>query len=148
MAGRQQALTRCRRCQLGRHPKPSTAIVDAQSVHCTLVSSRKHTGFDGGKRVKGIKRTVAVDSQGLLLCVRVHAAGVADRKGGSWVVEQLKGRFPSIQRLFAAGGYSLVGRSHETGQSLGGLPLEVVKRNPAPTFQPLAKRWVVERSFA
>lgn len=148
IAAIQQALVQQTRCRQGKSKQPTMAIVDAQSVKSTLVSSRKHTGFDGGKKIKGIKRTVAVDSQGLLLWVKVHSAAVADRKGGSLLVDQLKTQFPTIRQLFADGSYSLVGRSHEQGQLLGGLPLEVVKRNREPTFKALPKRWVVERSFA
>lgn len=146
--GLQQALSRRQRRHSGRGEQPSAAILDAQSVKSTLVSSRKHTGFDGGKKIKGIKRTLAVDSGGALLSVVVHSAGIADRKGGSVLVEKLKKQWPHVTQLFADGGYSLVGRSHENNQSLQGLALAVVKRNDLPTFKPLPKRWVVERSFA
>jgi putative transposase len=114
----------------------------------TLVSSKKHTGYDGGKKIKGSKRTLAVDTSGRLLAVAVHSAGVADRKAGTLLTERLKADWPCIARLFADGGYSLVGRSSEEGQTLDGYPLEVVKRSELSTFQVLPKRWVVERSFA
>lgn len=144
----QQALTCSSREACGRAGQPTAAVVDAQSVKSTLVSSRSHTGFDGGKRIKGIKRTVAVDTSGRLLSVAVHSAGTADRKAGTLLSEQLREHWPEVTQLFADGGYSLVGRSSQSGQTLGGYPLQVVKRSELSTFQVLPKRWVVERSFA
>src|SRR4051795_10374503 len=71
------------RQQRKRKAQPSAAIIDAQSVKSTLVSSRSNTGYDGGKQIKGIKRHIVVDTQGLLLKVQVHSAAIADIKGGS-----------------------------------------------------------------
>lgn len=144
----QQALTCRDRQACGRAAQPTAAVVDAQSVKSTLVSSRSLTGFDGGKRIKGIKRTVAVDTCGRLLLVAVHSAAMADRKAGTLLTEQFPQHWPKVAKLFSDGGYSLVGRSSESGQTLGGYALEVVKRSDLSTFQVLPKRWVVERSFA
>src|SRR4051795_4992948 len=71
------------RQQRNRKAQPSAAIIDAQSVKSTLVSSRSNTGYDGGKLIKGVKRHIVVDTQGLLLKVQVHSAAIADIKGGS-----------------------------------------------------------------
>lgn len=121
---------------------------DAQSVKSTLVSPRSTTGFDGGKKIKGVKRHIIVDTLGLLLCAVVHAASMADRKGGALVAEKLSATWTNIKKLFADGGYSLVGKAAQTLQSLGGYVVEIVRRTDFSTFRVLPKRWVVERSFA
>lgn len=53
--------------------------MDAQSVKSTLVSSSIDTGYDSGKRIKGMKRNIIVDTTGMLMCVKVHSAAIADR---------------------------------------------------------------------
>ena len=68
------------RLQRKRSQSPSVAIVDTQSVPLGCFTHRAR-GFDGGKRVKGRKRHVLVDSMGLLLAVVVTAANIADRQG-------------------------------------------------------------------
>ena len=133
----------------GLRKLPSVAIIDAQSVKSTLVTSSSFSGYDGGKRIKGIKRHIAVDSHGHLLQVKVHSAAVADRKGGAWLLTELRSRHPHIQKIFCDGGYSLVGRAGDTDQTLQGYSLHVVKRNKEKKgFSVVPKRWVVERTFA
>ena len=61
------------RVRLGRDPKPSAAIVDSQSVKTTGVGG-KDRGFDPAKKVKGSKRHLLVDTEGLVLEARVHTA--------------------------------------------------------------------------
>ena len=144
----QQALVKKVRQKHHKAEQPTVGIIDAQSVKSTLVSSRSTTGFDGGKMIKGVKRHILVDTLGLLLCVVVHAASVADRKGGALVVEKLKEAWTQIVKIFADGGYSLVGKAEQTLQTLGSYVLEIVRRTDFSTFKVLPKRWIVERSFA
>jgi transposase len=77
------------RVKQGRAEQPSAGIIDTQSVKSTLVSNSGHTGYDGGKKIKGIKRHIVVDTLGLLLDVTVHSANVADRRGAAMVLPKL-----------------------------------------------------------
>ena len=76
------------RKQHGRNEEPSVGIIDAQSVKNTLVSSQDK-GFDAGKKIKGIKRHIIVDTLGLILAVVIQSASVQDRNGGIDVVGKL-----------------------------------------------------------
>jgi hypothetical protein len=63
-------------------------------------------GFDAGKLIKGEKRHILVDMQGLLLHAIVHSAGVQDRDGGIWLLATLFGQFPFLAKLFADSAYA------------------------------------------
>jgi putative transposase len=139
------------RQQRNRKAQPSAAIIDAQSVKSTLVSSGSHTGYDGGKQIKGVKRHIVVDTQGLLLCVKVHSAAIADIRGGSLLLEKLQSdnQWTDIEKVFADSGYlPPKHRTTHTHSRLGGYVLEIVRKpDAAGGFQPVPKRWVVERTF-
>lgn len=80
------------RKQAGHNPQPSAAILDSQSVktdHC----GGPDRGYDAGKRIKGHKRHILVDTLGLFLLVVVHRAHVQDRVGARLVLERLRERF-------------------------------------------------------
>jgi Transposase DDE domain len=67
------------RVALGREAQPSTGIIDSQSVKTTGVGGEQ--GYNGAKKIKGRKRHLLVDTQGLVLTVKVHPADVMDRDG-------------------------------------------------------------------
>ena len=119
--------------------------MDSQSVKDTDSAGNK--GFDAGKRVSGIKRHIAVDSQGLPHAIHVTTADVADRAGALAMFEQSRADLSRVQRVMVDGGYTGK-RFAATVQSLLGASVEVVKRNELHTFVVLPTRWVVERSFA
>ena len=76
------------RVKEGRKEEPPVGITDAQSVKNTLVSS-EDKGFDAGKKIKGIKRHIIVDTLGLVLAVVIQSASVQDREGAVDVVNKL-----------------------------------------------------------
>jgi putative transposase len=130
----------------GREPSPSAAIIDAQSVK-TVEQPATCRGYDGGKRVKGRKRHLAVDTLGLLLVVVVTAANVSDRTGARLIGDGLRGRFRRLLTVFADAGY----RSQplvEWLRAAGGWTLEIVRGvvgQDGVRVEP--KRWIVERTF-
>jgi len=88
----------------GRDEEPSAGIVASQSAKGTRTSGTK--GYDAGKKVKGTKRHLLVDTLGLLLCVVVHAANLQDRDGAKLVLDKAQGLFPKLRLLWADGGYA------------------------------------------
>lgn len=129
----------------GRQSTPSAAIIDSQSVKTTEAGGLR--GFDSGKKVKGRKRQVLVDTLGLVLYVMVQSAQVQDRDGARLLFERILSRFPRLQLIWADSGYA--------GPKLGDWLkaacrwlLEIVRRaDPAHTFVVQPHRWIVERTF-
>ena len=91
------------RFQEGQAPEPSVAVVDAQSVRAASYPSPK--GFDGNKKVKGIKRQIAVDKNGHLLDVKTTTANIHDTKGGLMLLALLAASHPAIKKILADRGY-------------------------------------------
>jgi len=104
-------------------------------------------GYDAGKKIKGRKRHLVVDTLGLVLAVVVHAANIQDRDGAKLVLAKLLGRFSRLKLIWADGGYA--GQLIEWARQLGRWVLEIVKRSDdVSSFVVLPKRWIVERTFA
>jgi len=140
-----ESLVEKTRKQKGKSEEPSVGIIDAQSVKNTLVSS-ENKGFDAGKKIKGIKRHIIVDTLGLVLAVVVQSASVQDRDGAVDVVNKMLESWKKIIKIFADGGYR--GQLIKTIKTTFKIELEIIKRNELHTFKILPKRWIVERTFA
>jgi putative transposase len=106
-------------------------------------------GYDAGKKVKGVKYHILVDTLGLLLTVVVHHAGIQDRDGARLVLtKRTRALFPFIEIIFADGGYQGQPTAQAVGQ-VGLWQLSIVKRrDDAKGFVVLPKRWIVERTLA
>lgn len=119
--------------------------MDAQSVKNT--DSAEQKGYDAGKKVSGIKRHIAVDTQGLPHAVAVTTAEVTDRNGAFAAIDRCKPNLGRVESVLVDGGYSGQPFADGVMERLQAT-VQVVKRNELHTFVVLPKRWVVERSFA
>lgn len=131
----------------GRKEQTSFCIVDAQSVKNTDTAEEK--GYDAGKKVSGIKRHIAVDTQGLPHAIAITTANVTDREGALIALADSKQKqnLTHVENILVDGGYSGE-KFAEAVKELLGSKVEVAKRNELHTFAVIPKRWVVERSFA
>ena len=106
-------------------------------------------GYDAGKKIKGKKRHILVDTLGLLLDVIVHPADIQDRDGGALLLARLFGRWAFLEKLFADGGYAGPRFQAAARKAVAKLKVEIVKRSDiAKGFEVLPKRWIVERTIA
>jgi transposase len=105
------------------------------------------SGYDAGKKIKGKKRHILVDTQGLLLCAIIHAADIQDRDGGVLLMSALFGMFPFLLKLYADSGYQ--GPKFQQGlkRVCRQINLEIIKRSDVGKFVVLPKRWIVERTI-
>ena len=107
-------------------------------------------GYDAGKKVVGRKRHLLVDTDGLILKVRVHAANIQDRDGAALVLDQIDEPLSRLELIWADAGYGGAKLQNWMQSRFGARPLrlEIVRRSDSqPGFAVLPRRWVVERTF-
>lgn len=132
------------RTRAGKKEQPTAAIVDSQSLK--TAGPGEEQGYDGGKKIKGRKRHVLVDTLGMVLALVVHTAGLIDEQGARLLFQpELKEAFPTIQLVFADSGYRSPARAW-VKETLG-WELTVVPRKEKTGFHVLPKRWIVERTW-
>ena len=119
-------------------------ILDTKSIRNTYLAGEK--GYDGGKKVSGIKLHIGVDTNGLPHALFMTTANITDRDGAVEMLEIYASNLSRVKKVLCDGGYT--GEDFAIAvECIIGAEVEVAKRNELHTFAVIPKRWVVERTF-
>jgi len=136
------------RVEMKRHKHPTAGCLDSQSVKTTSVAGVR--GFDNGKKVKGRKRHLLCDTQGLALELVVTPANISESQGARLVCRKMgrrRGVTKKLRRVWVDAGYKA--GAIEWCQQKRGVVLEVVTKDKEQSGFVLQKRrWVIERTFS
>lgn len=134
------------RIKKNQSSQPSLGIMDSQSVRWG--NNRSLNGFDGNKKVKGIKRHLIVDKNGFLLAIMVTVANIHDSKAVELLMRTLSYFLSPIKVILADGGYR--GEIIEQVKTKFGYLIKVIMRSDQnkTNFKPISKRWIIERTFS
>lgn len=137
-------LHRMVREQAGRTAELTACVLDAQSVKTATSVPTDTQGTDAGKKIVGRKRSIVVDTLGLLLLVIATAASVSDNEAGKQLLTRIAADH-TITKAWVGTGYKTQAIEH--GAALG-IDVDVVPRNAqGKGFSAIPRRWVVERSL-
>ena len=131
-----------KRLKAGKAASPTYAIIDSQSVKTT--DTAENRGIDGGKKVKGRKRHIVVDTMGNLLDVVVHAANLHDTKSGILVARKVMAQSPTIKAFSVDAGYR---KSFEKMMSEEFQCPVAISEKIKGSWQIIPKRWGVSEHF-
>jgi transposase len=98
-------------------------------------------GYDGGKKVKGRKRHILVDTEGFVLKAKIHSAKVMDYEGIKALLCKADERFPGLRHLWVDAGYRGEGKGADWVEKTLGWSVDLVERPKKPAPEEVLMRW-------